>query len=158
MPAPDFKIGDEVFVLSKFIKTTRPSKKLSEKYLGPYKIIGQPGSHSFTLHLPDSMRAIHPVYHVSMLEPSPPNTIPNRIQPPPPPVEVDGDLEYEIEEILDSKIDNRRRCKLLYLVRWTGYENTDDDQSWLPATELDHAPEVIAEFHMRYPDKPGPNY
>jgi hypothetical protein len=153
---PDFKEGDEVFVLAKFIKSTRPSKKFSEKYLGPYPIIGKAGSRSFILKLPDSMRAIHPVYHVSMLEPAPPNTIPNRIQPPPPPVEVQGELEYEIESILDSKIDKRRKCKLLYLVRWTGYEGTDEETSWIPVTELEHAPEAISEFHSAYPDKPGP--
>ena len=37
--APDFKVGDKVFVKAQFFQTTRPSKKLSEKYLGPYKII-----------------------------------------------------------------------------------------------------------------------
>src|SRR5215475_1887399 len=39
MPTPDFKIGDEAFVLAKFIRSSRPSKKLSEKYYGPYEII-----------------------------------------------------------------------------------------------------------------------
>jgi hypothetical protein len=41
-----------------------------------------------------------------MLEPSVPNTIPECEQPPPPPVEVDRDAEFEVAEILDSKIDN----------------------------------------------------
>jgi len=69
------------------------------------------------------MRAVHPVFHVYMLEPSIPNTIPDRVQTPPPPVMVDGELEYEISEILNSKLDNRRcLCKLLYLVKWSGYE------------------------------------
>src|ERR1700720_183723 len=36
--------------------------------------------------------------------------------PPPPPVEVDDDIEYEIAEILDSKLDQCCKCKLLYLV------------------------------------------
>jgi len=38
-PTPDFKVGDKVFVKAQFFRTTRPSKKLSEKYLGPYEII-----------------------------------------------------------------------------------------------------------------------
>ena len=103
------------------------------------------------------MRAVHPVFHVSMLEPATPNTIPNRIQPPPPPVEIDGEPEFEISEILDSKIDNRRRlCKLLYLVRWAGYEGTDEETSWILASELGHALEIVADFNAAYPDKPGP--
>jgi len=36
---PDFQAGQSVFVKSQYFHTTRPSKKLSEKYLGPYEII-----------------------------------------------------------------------------------------------------------------------
>ena len=103
------------------------------------------------------MRAIHPVFHVSMLEPSTPNTIPDRIQPPPPPIIIDDELEYEISEILDSKLDNRQcLCKLLYLVRWSGYEGTDEETSWLPANELKHTSKIVSEYHTEYPAKPGP--
>lgn len=42
IPAPDFAIGSEVFVLAKYIKSTWPTKKFSEKYLGPFKIIACP--------------------------------------------------------------------------------------------------------------------
>jgi hypothetical protein len=91
-----------------------------------------------------------------MLEPAVPNEIPNRVQSPPPPVEVAGELEYEIAEVLDSKVDRRRACKLLYLVRWLGYENTDEEFSWLPATELENAKDLTSDFHSAYPGKPGP--
>jgi hypothetical protein len=91
-----------------------------------------------------------------MLEPAVPNEIPNRVQDPPPAVEVQGELEYEISEVVDSKIDRRRLCKLLYLVRWLGYENTDNEFSWLPTTELEHAKDLISDFHSAYPTKPGP--
>ena len=104
-PALGFKVGDQVYMKAKYFWSTRPSKKLSEKNLRPYPIIAQVGSLSFTLCLPDSMCAVHPVFHVSQLEPAIPNTIPNRTQLPPPPVEVDGKPEFEISEILDSKID-----------------------------------------------------
>ena len=156
MPAPTFIIGEKAYVKSKFFRTTRPSAKLSDKNFGPYEILAKAGSHSYTLRLPDTIRGHHPVFHVSMLEPETPNEIPNRVQSPPPPVEVEGELEYEIAEVVDSKIDRRRACKLLYLARWLGYENTEDEFSWLPATELEHAKELISDFHSAYPDKPGP--
>ncbi|CDO77784.1 hypothetical protein BN946_scf184609.g1, partial [Trametes cinnabarina] len=157
LPAPDFRIGDLVYLKAEHIRTTRPSKKLSEKFLGPFEIIAKVGTHSYTLRLPDSMRAVHPVFHVSQLEPATPNVIPGRVQPPPPPVIVDGEPEYEISEILDSKLDRRRKtCKLLYLVRWAGYEGTDEETSWILATELGHAQELVSDFHRTYPDKPGP--
>ena len=68
--ALDFKVGDQVYVKAKYFQSTRPSKKLSEKNLGPHNIIVQVGSLSFMLCLPDSMRAVHPVFHVSQLEKS----------------------------------------------------------------------------------------
>src|SRR5882724_4165859 len=93
------------------------------------------------LRLLDSLHAVHPVFHVSMLEPAIPNLIPDRIQPPPPPITVDDELKFEISEILDSKIDNHcRTCKLLYLVRWTGYEGTDEETSWILLLNLDMLP------------------
>ena len=104
-PTPDFKVGDQVFVKAKYFRFTQPSKKLSKKNLGPYPIIAQVGTLLFTIRLPDSMRAVHPVFHVSQLEPTTPNTRPNRSQSPLPPVAVDGEPEYEITEILDSKLD-----------------------------------------------------
>jgi len=155
-PAPDFKVGQQAFVKAQNFRTTRPSKKLAEKHLGPFDIIAQVGTHSFTLRLPKTMHSVHPVFHVSMLEPVTPNVIPNRTISPPPPVNIEGESEYEIESILDSKIDRRRTCKLLYLVRWSGYEGTDEEFSWLPATELGHASEILADFHNAYPDKPRP--
>src|SRR3984893_3544412 len=102
------------------------------------------------------MQAVHPIFHISMLEPVTPNTIPNRIVPPPLPVEIDGDFEHEISEVLDSKIDKRCICKLLYLVWWTRYEGTDEETSWLSAMELEQASEAVSDFHHAYPNKPGP--
>jgi hypothetical protein len=73
------------------------------------------------------MHAVHPVFHVSMLELSTPNSIPNYIQLPPP--LVNEEPEYEIPEILNSKLDKQWACKLLYLVQWSGYEGTCYDSS-----------------------------
>ena len=104
-PTLSFLTGSHAFVKAQFFHTTQPSKKLAEKYLGPFEVITQVGTHSFTLRLPDSMWAVHPVFHVSMLEPTHGNVIPERTQSPLPLVEINGKPEYEISEILDSKID-----------------------------------------------------
>ena len=49
-----FKIGDEVMLAAKNIKQLRPSKKLSDKYLGPFKVREVIGTHSqaYRLELP----------------------------------------------------------------------------------------------------------
>ena len=99
---------------------------------------------------------VYTVFHISQLKPATPNTIPNRVQSLPPPIEVDEDIEHKISEILDSKLDKRRKCQLLYLIRWAGYEGTNQETDWLPATELKHAVELVQDFHKSYPNKPGP--
>jgi len=92
-----------------------------------------------------------------MLEPATPNPIPDQIQPPPLPIIVDDEPEFEISEILDSKIDNQHcACKLLYLVHWTEYEGPNEETSWILASELGHASELIVDFHSVYPAKSGP--
>ena len=124
---------------------------------GALHFIVQVGSLSFTLRLPDSMHTVHPIFHVSQLKPAIPNIIPGWIQPPLPLVEVDGELEFKITEILNSKVDHQcKSCKLLYLVHWTSYKGTDEEMSWLLATELGNAMELLENYHVQYLDKPRP--
>ena len=65
---------------------------------------------------------IHNVFHVSLLEVC--NKSKEGSVPPPPPIEVDGEEEFEVEEILDSRI---RYRKLQYLIKWLGYPDTDNE-------------------------------
>src|SRR5258708_2554119 len=115
--------------------------------------------HSVTLRLPQQFRGVHPIFHVSQLEPAFPNPSPHREQPPPPPIELDGKLEYEVSEILDSKLDRRFKGNnvLRYLVRWAGYEGMDEETSWVSASNLSNSLDLCEAFHQRYPRKPGPH-
>jgi hypothetical protein len=88
------------------------------------------------------------VFHVSLLERYTANTLLGRTIPPPPPIEIDGEMEYEVEAIVDSR---KFRNKLQYRVQWVGYQET----SWEPAENLE-CPEIVTQFHAQYPDKPGP--
>jgi len=149
-------VGDQVFILAKFVRTTRPSKKLAKCYLGPFEVLGKPGIHSYLVKLPNHLKTIHPVFHVSQLEPAHSSQIPNRNNTPPPPVKVDGQLEFEIARILDAKLDQRRKNPLVYLVQWSGYEGTAEEHSWVPAANLSNASELVDDFHHQYPGKPSP--
>src|SRR6266436_4813783 len=42
---PKLNISNQAYVKAKFFRTRQPSKKLSEKNLGPYDIIGKLGTH-----------------------------------------------------------------------------------------------------------------
>ena len=94
---------------------------------------------------------IHPVFHVRLLEPYHANKIEGRTQPPPLPEIIDGEPEYEVREVLDSRI---VRGRLEYYVDWEGY--TAEEWTWEPAENLSGAPDLTAEFHRRYPQRPSP--
>jgi hypothetical protein len=119
MPAPEFRPGDKVYLDGTDITTTRPSRKLSHKYLGPFPVVRKVGNNVYRLRLPLSMSRIHLVFNVVKLTPAPDDPITGRhTAPPPPPEIVDGEEEWVVEEILDSKMMNR---KLRYLVKWKDF-------------------------------------
>jgi uncharacterized protein YifN (PemK superfamily) len=70
-----------------------------------FLIIKQINVVAFKFKLPSSMK-MHHVFHVSLLKLYHVSTIPRRIHEPLPPIEVEGEQKYEVEDILDSKISN----------------------------------------------------
>ena len=118
-----------------------PSKKLDHRHLGPFPIVEKVSTHTARLGLPLALKCIHPVFHVSLLQPTDPSSIPNRSDDPPPPLEVDDSTVYRI---LDSKIDRRRKGSgLLYLIEWSGFDNTADATSWEPEENVRNAPDLV---------------
>jgi hypothetical protein len=151
LPAPTFQPGEKVLLNAEDIVTTRPSKKLSNRYLGPYEVVKQVSTHAYRLKLPSNSK-IHDVFHVNKLEPYTNNTIENRTQPPPEPEIIEGEEEYEVQEILDSKINKRYKEPLRYLVRWVGYG--PDADLWISPSMLKNAQDKVRSFHQKYPNKP----
>ena len=146
-PAPTLRIGDRVWLNAKNVTTTRSSQKLDHRRLGPFTIIEVVSDWAYRLDFPKDIR-MHSVQHVSLLDPVAEDPLPGQVAPPPPPVEIHGEEEYTVEEILDSRTRWRR---LEYLVKWKGYDET----IWEKATNVDEL-QTIDSFHEQYPDKPGP--
>ncbi|XP_062835829.1 uncharacterized protein LOC134298700 [Anolis carolinensis] len=92
---------------------------------------------------------IHPVFHRSLLLPAD-GVCPDVNRPPPGPTLVDGEEEFEVQDILDSRIHRRR---LQYLIDWVGYG--PEERSWEDAFTV-HAPDLVQRFHRTYPSKPRP--
>jgi hypothetical protein len=92
---------------------------------------------------------VHDVFHVSLIHPYAPNTLADQIPPPPLITIVDGNIETDVETILDSRT---YRGELQYRVRWVGLPPSED--SWEPAEHVTNAETLVAEFHHRYPNKP----
>ena len=57
---------------------------------------------------------------------------------------------------MNFKINYQQVCKLLYKVIWLEYEDTKNKSEWIPIFELTHAINLVSDFHIAYPAKPGP--
>jgi hypothetical protein len=151
-PAPAYRVGDWVYLSTKHLQTKRPSKKLDHVTEGPFQIKKHLGPDSYALDLPTSMR-IDNSFHTRFLRPTDNNPLPGQRSIPSPPVIIEDHEEYEVDDILDSRI--TRRGKLQYKAKWVGYPT---DNTWYPAENFVNAPDIIQDFHKRYPHKPGPRH
>ena len=93
---------------------------------------------------------IHPVFNTVKLRPYIEDPIQGRPQPTRPPPTVEGpDPEWNVEYVKNSKV---VRKKLYFLVKWEGYPQ--EESSWEPASNLQHAEEAIEDFYRKHPKAP----
>ncbi|MBW0532244.1 hypothetical protein O181_071959 [Austropuccinia psidii MF-1] len=111
----------------------------SERWLGPFLILKKVSTHAYHLKLPSQWKSIQPVFHISLLEPVKTSTIPNRHQEPPPPIIIKEEEEWEVSQILDSKL---KRGKLWYLVEWKGFRQDSKRPTWEPTEKPKNCPEL----------------
>ncbi|MBW0493633.1 hypothetical protein O181_033348 [Austropuccinia psidii MF-1] len=112
------------------------------------------GSHAYHLKLTQQWKSVHPVFHVSLSEPVKQSIISNQHQLPLPPVTVEEQDEWDVAQVLDSKL---KRGRLWYLVEWKGFNEDPERTTWEPASSLTNSPDLFKDFHTLYPDEPGPN-
>jgi hypothetical protein len=137
--APTLKEGDKVYLLRKNIKTKRPSAKLDHVKIGPYIIKKKIGRLSYELDLPEGTK-IHPVFHVSLLEPAHEDTpLDTRTR-----IVNEEEEEYEVEDFMDyQEIDGEKH----YLVKWKDYPHSEN--TWEPIHHLQDYGEEREDFHRR---------
>ena len=145
---PEFAIGQKVLLDNADLSINRPSRKLAERRSGPFKVLERIGTHAYKLELPSQWKTVHPVFHVSKIEeyhedPKHPN------HPSPPPDVIEGEPEWEVEEIRDAKFAHN---KIYFLVKWKGWP--DSEVSWEPEDNLENSPEIISSFYKQHPGAP----
>ncbi|KAL0190948.1 hypothetical protein M9458_013646 [Cirrhinus mrigala] len=149
--APNYQPGDLFWLSTPDLRLHLPCRKLSPRYIGPFRILRQINNVTFQLPLPPRYH-IHPTFHVSLLKPFSPSATepPGAEAEPPPPEVLDQPSVFTVHKILDSQ---HRRGHLEYLVDWEGYG--PEERSWVNGDDvLD--PLVLLEFHCSHPNRPAP--
>jgi len=141
-----FNPGDKVFSDASDIWTMHPSQKLLHRQLGLFVVEWWIGPMAYCLKLPHRIKQLHPVFNIMKLTPAPEDPITGqKMEDHPLPIVIDGEAEWEVEEILDSCWHWRR---FQYLIKWKEYGR--ERNSWKFTSEVS-APELIAEFYHKHP-------
>ena len=152
----EFNVGDSVILkYHRFGPGYKPPREHRHKLglLGvPLRIIEKISPLSYRLQLPPNSR-IHDVVSIIHLKPCRGDVSDGDDAPPPPPVEVDGIPEYEVERIDGER--RRSNNQKEYLVKWKGY--SDAERTWEPLSNLNNASELVADWHANQSERPPTN-
>ena len=136
----EWKKGDRVLLRAKdLVFKERPSKKLMERYIGPYAIEEIVSLNVVKLKLPSSMR-IYLVVNVSQIVRYK-EQMKEQKKEKGKPVEVEEVEEWEVEKILNKK---KIREVVKYLIWWKDFMAKGD--TWERRENLKNAEELIEEF------------
>jgi hypothetical protein len=138
-PPRSFVPGNKVWLDARNLKIKTPSKKLSPRRLGPFEVLRQVSPVTYRIKVPEEWK-IHPTFHVDLLIPHHETQAYGEQHSQPPPELIDGEEEYEVEEIIDDRTFRRKKQ---YLIKWVGYPVSSN--SWVNATDL-HSPELLQEY------------
>ncbi|KAF8652823.1 hypothetical protein AX16_004146 [Volvariella volvacea WC 439] len=141
-----FKVGEQVWLEAKNIKTHRITKKLAPKREGPFRITKVLGPVTFQLELPKQWK-IHNVFHMSLLTPYRENDIhgPNFINPPS--EIINDEEEWEVENIIKHRwIGPKRKRHIEYLIAWKGYPSSEN--CWEKEELLTNAPDILKNYKI----------
>ena len=137
-----YRVGDKVLISTKdFLMELmkRAMKKVTEKFIGPYVVRKIVSENAVELELLALLR-IYLVVNMRRIVKYR-EQVEGQKKIPLPFVEVAGEKEYEVEEILDRQ---ERRGKTKYLVKWKEY--MAEENMWEGVENLKKAMEKVEEF------------
>jgi hypothetical protein len=131
-----YKVGDMVLLSTEHVELKLPCRKLSPKFIGPFKVVELLGPNAVKIDPVGRFRALTPVINVEYLRPY--RLRSENVGPPPQhlsikPLEVEPEGEwYQVADILGvrGQAGPRQQC----LVRWEGFDATHD--SWVPRCHI----------------------
>ncbi|CAH9130821.1 unnamed protein product [Cuscuta epithymum] len=146
----EFEVGDWVFLrLQPYRQKSvfkRSSRKLTNRYFGPFRVEERIGQVAYRLKLPEGSR-IHPVFHVSLLKKRVGDAAPLTVELPP--LRENGLLLLRPEEVLSTRpVQRGSRQVIEVLIKW---ENLPmEEATW---EEYDQLRASFPQFPVNLEDK-----
>lgn len=135
-----FKQGQLVWLESQNLRYPTESKKFNPKWEGPFPITKVLSPLTYQLKLPPSWR-IHPIFHATLLSPFMNTDTHGPAFSKPPPDQIEGEEEYEVEAIIAHR-GNGTRCQ--YLIKWHDYPTSEN--TWQKENDLKNAPQLLHQY------------
>jgi len=146
-----YQQGAMVWLEGVNLQTLYPTSKLAPKHYGPFPIKRVLSPVTYELELPLQWK-IHPVFHAKLLTPYKETALHGTNYTRPPPDLIEGEAEYEVEQILDVRRKGRGR-KLQYYIKWKGFPMSDS--MWEPPEHLNNAQDLVTDFYHLHPMAEG---
>ncbi len=135
-----FKVREFVKLSTKNLKFKH--RKLSPRWIGPFRVLERIGGQAYRLALPDKYSRLHDVFPVQLIESYRRRDDDDSLMAMPD--LEDPQDEWEVEEVLD-------RCKIKdtvhYLVKWVGWPS--EYNSYEPAAHLANAPKLVDAYERK---------
>ncbi|CCO31913.1 Retrotransposable element Tf2 155 kDa protein type 2 [Rhizoctonia solani AG-1 IB] len=135
-----FQVGEEAGLDTQNVNLKTKSLKLTDQCLGPFKVTEEISETAYRLELPTTMQ-IHNVFYVGLLSKVKKDNT-RKWENQPPPVTVDGEEEYIVKGIMDSR--ETKKGKWEYLVKWKGYG--PEESTWEPRENLKNAQKPLTDY------------
>ena len=142
-----YHVDQQVWLEGTHLRTTHPTHKLRAKRFGPFKVLEVLSPVTYRLELPVTWK-IHNAFHAAVLHPYKEMAIHGPNFPEPPPDLIEGQEEWEVDNVLASRRFGRNKA-LQYLIKWKGFSEAHN--SWEPKGNLGNADQLVKEFHDKNP-------
>jgi hypothetical protein len=149
----DYEVENQVWLFIRNIQIDRSFRKLDHKMIKSFKIV-EKRDNSYKLDLSNEMN-IHSIFHISLLRKNSQDFLSNQIIFSSSSIIIDDEKEYDVKNIIDSRLIERVSNKRLqYKIRWVEHSS---DRKWYSIENFDHAKKIVVDYHQRYFDKSKSN-